>query len=187
MTSPSVRVSIVRVLCVASVLTLGMRWVGNRIHESMQSTKIEFENDWPTSIPTEANRVRAFNGVSMIAPEGWYATISEDTVEVEAPGTGNHNSVFRVTTVKDPYRHQRPLPRTNLFQEGHACVKILHIKTSVTDPTLHEAQVVVDRDGTLFEVSFSTYKHFTGHIPDRIWNYLETFEVSDRKLTAMAY
>lgn len=185
MTTPSVRVSILRIVCVASVLSLGMGWIGHRIHESLRATEIEVKNDWPTALPQEENRVRAFNGMSMVAPVGWFSTIAEDSIEVEAPGTDLCRSKFRIEAVKDPYRHQRPLPRTSLFQEGHACVKILHVKTTPTDPYVHEAKVIVEREGSLYELTFSTYKHFTGHIPGRIWNYLETFEQSDKTLTAM--
>lgn len=185
MTTPSVRVSILRVFCVASVLTLGMSWVGHRIHESVQTSQLEIRNDWPTSLPEEDNRVRAFNGISMIAPKGWYTTISEDTIKVESPQTNDRHSEFLVGQVKDPYKHPTPLPRTNLFQDGHACVKILHVKTTPSDPARHEAHVIVNREGALYEISFTTYKHFSGRIPDRIWNYLETFELSDKKLTAM--
>jgi|GEM_PF-1899625 len=186
MTLPCVRVSVLRLLSVAVLLAIAMSWVGNRFHQSMQSAALEeIESDWPTTLPKEENRIRAFNGISMVAPSGWFAKISEDSVELIAPGNEILKSRFVVTAVNDPFRHQQPLPRTNLFQDTHACVKILHVKTTPLEPTRHEAHVIVDRDGTLYEITFFTYKHFTKEIPDRIWTYLETFELSDKTMTAM--
>ncbi len=185
MTLPSVRVSVLRLLCVAVMLTVAMSWMGNHLHHSMQSAELKIQSDWPTTLPKEDNRIRAFDGTSIVAPAGWLAKISEDSVEVIAPGNGIRKSHFMVNVVSDPYRHQQPLPRTNLFQNGHACVKILHVKTTPIEPARHEAHVIVDRDGTLYEITFVTYKHFTKEIPDRIWSYLETFELSEKKMTAL--
>ncbi|MDG2388079.1 MAG: hypothetical protein P8M30_02050 [Planctomycetaceae bacterium] len=159
--------------------------MGNHLHQSMQSSELKLQSDWPTTLPDEENRIRAFNGTSIVAPAGWLAKIAENSVEVIAPGHDERTSRFVVKVVSDRHRHQQPLPRTHLFQNGHACVKILHVKTTPFEPARHEAQVIVDCDGTLYEISFVTYKHFTKQVPDRIWNYLETFELSDKKMTVM--
>jgi len=185
MTMPSVKVSALRLLTVAIVLVLTINWVRNRERGSSENAQLNIEDDWPTTLPDEENRIRAFDGTSIVAPEGWFATIGRSSLELTAPGPSAFRSQFCVTKVDDPFKHQRPLPRTCLFQDSHACVRILHIDTHPLSPTVHEANVVVQRNGELYELSFRTYKHFTKRVPDRIWNYLETFELTDEKLTAM--
>ena len=185
MTMPSVRVSILRLLSVAVVLTVGMHLVGERFQQSLQESRLKAQNDWPTSLPHEANRIHAFNGTSFIAPEGWVANVGADSIELTSSQPVLNPSSFVIREVEDPFRHPRPLPRTHLYQETHACVKILHSRSTPYDPVRHEAHIILEHDARLYEISFLTYKKFTRQVPERIWNYLETFQTADSEaLTA---
>jgi hypothetical protein len=187
MARPSVNVSVFRLVSVALVLILAMNWVGRQIRKSMENHSLQVVEDWPTRKPDEQRRVYSLDGLSIVTPEGWRASISPNTIRLvgpEVPRGYMGPSEIQVNKVTDPYRHPFPLPHTNAFQDGYACVKILHVRSTPYEPSRHEGHVVVERSGGQYEIIFRSYKYFTKRIPDRIWRYLETFDIEEKSLTA---
>jgi hypothetical protein len=164
-----------------------MNWVGRQISKSLDRQTLKVVEDWPTTSPDENRRVYSFDGLSMVVPDGWRASISPDSIQLAAPDVPPGfmgPSEIRVNKVTDLYRHPTPLPRTAEFQDGYACVKILHVRSTPHEPERHEACVVVERNHCQYEIVFRSYKYFTKRVPDRIWAFLETFEIEDNSLTA---
>lgn len=187
MTRPPVRVSVFRLVTVAALLVLAMNRLGHKIRESIDK-QASIVEDWPTTLPDESRRVYSLEGLSIIRPDGWDATVSEDSIKLVGPETPPgylSASEIRVNRVYDPYRHPRPLPRTTPFQNQRACLKILHVRSSPQEPVWHEAHVILKQNDEIYEVIFRSHKHFTKRVPDRVWEYLETFQYRDsNSLTA---
>jgi len=180
MTRPSVRVSVFRLVVVALLLGLVMNRVGHQIRKSIDNQQtVKVAEDWPTSLPNESLRVHSLDGLSIIRPSGWEASISDGSIHLVGPSTRPGYltpSEIRVNRVTDPYRHPRPLPRSTLFQDGHACLKILHVRSTPQEAEWHEAHVIVKQNDEMYEIIFRSHKYFEKRVPDRIWNYLETFK-----------
>lgn len=189
MTRPSVRVSVFRLVVVALLLVLLMNRVGHQIRKSIDNQQtVKVAEDWPTTLPRETLRVYSLDGLSIIRPAGWEASISDGSIQLVAPNAPPgylKPSEIRVNRVTDPYRHPRPLPRTTLFKDRHACLKILHIRSSPQESEWHEAHVIMKQNDEMYEIVFRSHKYFEKRVPDRIWNYLETFQKRERdSLTA---
>jgi len=187
MARPSVNVSVFRLVLVALLLTLIANAVGRQISRSMKGQSLDVAEDWPTKSPDENRRVYSLDGLSIVTPEGWRASIAPNSIELVGPAAppGYLNpSEIEVNKVTDPYRHPFPLPHTTPFQDGYGCMKILHVRSTPYEPERHEACVVVERNNCQYEIIFRSHKYFTKRVPERIWSYLETFEIEEKPLTA---
>ena len=177
MANSSVKVSVLRIITVAGVFYGIFTLIGESLPNRVQSETLVIIPDWPRELPKESHRAHSPQGLSLVAPEGWMAELDGSDLKLTPFEDHPLRSSITVREVRDRFRHPVPLPMNGQFQDGKAFVSIQHIRSTHFDPVCHQGRVVFERNEKLYELTFRTYRHFTGHLPELVQLYLETFEV----------